>query len=243
MRSAVLQELERRVGDLSSRPPGRSPAPTGIAPLDRLLPGGGLPRGRSVEWLGPRSCGKTALLRAALARRLREGEPVALVDGGRTLWAPDWTGLETAGSLWVVRPPEPREAAWCADVLLRSGAFGAVALDTGETGSLAPRGDRAPSHAPAALRRGPAVRLQRLAEEAGAVWIVLGPLPVAALRLRFRPGRLEPLRAPPFGVLLPPFRPVWVELGEGRSAEVPLLCPHPPDRGPRPAARDRKGPR
>ena len=232
---ARLHELAHRIEEMEgapSRRSGRGAVPTGVEPLDALLPRGGLPRGESTEWLGPRSCGKTAVLRAALARLRSVGEPVALVDARRTLYAPDWTPLERSdGLLWIVRPPSETEAAWCADLLLRSGAFGGVALLLGEEGSR-----EGPP-----LGRGTAVRLQRLAEAAAAVLVVVGELPVAALRLRFRPGRMEPVGNGAFGPLLPSLRPVWVGVGAGREAEVPVLCPTPPDRTPVSEARDRKG--
>ena len=90
------------------------------------------------------------------------------------------------------------------------------------------------------LRRGVAVRLQRLAEEASAVFVTLGPVPLAALRLSFRPGRIEAVRGP-FGPLLPPVRPIWVRVGKRGGVEIPLLCPMSAPWGPEPA-RDRKGP-
>lgn len=228
--TAALRELERKLEEMEtsrrSAPPG-AVAPTGVEPLDDLLPRGGLPRGEGTEWLGPRSCGKTALLRTALERLRAGGEPVALVDAARTLYAPDWEGVgEGDGLFWVVRPPSEGEAAWCADLLLRSGAFGAVALLSAT-----------------ALSRSTAVRLQRLAEEAGAVLVVAGGLPVASLRLRFRPGRVEPVGGRLFGPFLPDVRPLWIRVGpSGRELEVPVLCPRPPRRGGGEAAgRDRKG--
>ncbi|HKK08521.1 MAG TPA: hypothetical protein VKA44_06530 [Gemmatimonadota bacterium] len=247
---AVLRELERRLEEVEpSRTRSaavRSTVPTGVALLDEILPRGGLPRGEAVEWLGPRSCGKTALLRALLLRRRREGEPVALVDAGRTLFAPDWTpggaGPDGEEALWVVRPPSEEEAAWCADLLLRSGGFGTVALLLGDE----PAGDGRRSRAGPGLRRSVAVRLQRLAGEAEAVLLVEGASPLAALRLRFRPGRVEPVSGVPFGPFLPGVRPVWVRVGGGREREIPILCPGPgedrPGRWRDPAAvRDRKG--
>ena len=241
MRSAVLRQLERRLEALGGRPSRHAPVRTGVPGLDDLLPEGGLPRGRAIEWRGPRSCGKTAVLRATLGTLRREGEPIAVVDGERTFFAPDWWPLMGGETFWVVRPPRPREAVWCADLLLRSGAFGAVALETAASGPSPGAGEGRNDATP--LSRGIVVRLQRLAEEAGTLFIVVGELPLAALRLHFRPGRLEPLRAPPFGPILPPVRPVWVGVGRGGSAEVPVLCPVPGDRTPRPASRDRKGPR
>lgn len=234
--AAAFRDLERKLEELDAAPRrfrspdagGRRTVPTGVTPLDELLPRGGLPRGEGTEWLGPRSCGKTALLRMALLRLRSAGEPVALVDTARTLYAPDWeTSGAEEGFFWVVRPPREDEAPWCADLLLRSGAFGAVALVSGEERP--------------ALERKVAVRLQRLAQEAGAVFVTTARLPVASLRLRFRPGRIEPVGGAPFGPFLPPVRPVWVRVRGGGSVEVPVLCPRLPERAsPRPA-RDRKG--
>lgn len=259
--SAVIEKLERRIDRLQedgspSRAPdspdsGTEVAPTGVAPLDELLPGGGLPRGEAVEWAGPRSCGKTALLRAVFARLRARGESVALVDARRTLYAPDWAPLAGEDSgFWVVRPSAPEEASWCADLLLRSGAFGGVALvpggeapaspgDGGEGG--ADRGRRREGGAPA-LGRSVVVRLQRLAEDSGALFVAAGRLPVAALRLRFRPGRVEPVGKRLFGPFLPGFRPLWVRLpGAGGRREVPVLCPDLPRRPSPTPGRDRKG--
>lgn len=237
-RTATIRELERELErfEPARRPGGPAAVPTGVEPLDDLLPRGGLPRGEGTEWLGPRSCGKTAVLRAALARLRRTGEPAAVVDAARSLHAPDWeepAGEE--GRFWVVRPPEPREAPWCADLLLRSGAFGAVALLLGGEGDAGSDG--------VALSRSTAVRLQRLAGEAGAVLVVAGGLPVASLRLRFRPGRVEPVGGRLFGPFLPDVRPLWIRVGpSGRELEVPVLCPRPPRRGGGEAVgRDRKG--
>ena len=234
---ATVRELERKLEAIDpvgrAAPSGRV-APTGLDVLDDLLPGGGLPRGRGTEWLGPRSSGKTALLRRTVEGLRRRGEPVALVDAGRTLHPPDWQGLDAGeGLFWVVRPPSEGEAAWCADLLLRSGAFGAVALLLAEEeGGSRPAGP---------LSRAAAVRLQRLAEEAGAVLVVAGGMPVASLRLRFRPGRLQPVGGRLFGPFLPPARPVWVRVDGGRGAEVPVLCPRPEPRSGEARGRDRKG--
>lgn len=248
MRAAVLQELERKIEAVRPRPrePRRPVAPTGIPGLDALLPHGGLPRGLPIEWLGPPSCGKTAVLRVALDRLLAGGEAVALVDTTRTLHAPDWVGAtERRGMLWVVRPEGERQAARCADLLLRSGVFGAVVLEVGGRAAEGwgpwSRGDR--TTGPAELSRRVAVRLQRLAEEGGVVFVVMGRIPLAGLRLGFRPARLEMAGEAPFGPVLPPVRPVWVRVGGGGERELPILCPVPPFRGGETPARDRKGPR
>jgi len=236
-RSAVILGLEQAIERIEARPRARGPvAPTGMPDLDALLPGGGLPRGSVIEWLGPASSGKTAVLRTGLARLRMHGESVAWIDTRHTLYAPDWTDLVSgAGEFWVVRPRTVREAAWCADLLLRSGAFGAVAFHVADrSGGRSAASDEG-------IRHSAAVRLQRLAEEAGALFVVLGEAPVAALRLGFRPGRVEPVRGVPFGPFLPRTRPVWVRIGKRGGVEVPVLCPLS---APRRTAdtRDRKGP-
>lgn len=238
MATAALEILEREIERLGAdhpmadgarragpRPP---PAvPTGLAPLDDLLPQGGLPRGRIVEWTGPPSSGKTAVLRASFGRLRRQGESVALIDTTGGLYASDWIELVPGnGEFWIVRPSSTPEATWCADLILRSGAFDAVAL----------RG------APEGLDHSAAVRLQRLAEEAASIFVTVGRVAVAALRLGFRPGRIEPLADLPFGPSLPPVRPVWIRVDKRGGVEVPVLCPVPAPRF-ETAVRDRKGPR
>lgn len=232
MATSALEVLEQEIERIGARSPGGGSAsasvPTGLSGLDDLLPHGGLPRGRIVEWTGPPSSGKTAVLRTSLERLRRGGESVALIDGTRGLYAPDWLRLVPGeGEFWIVRPDTPSEAAWCADLLLRSGAFGAVTL----------RGDESPE----LLGRAASVRLQRLAEESASVFVAVGRVAVAALRLGFRPGRVEPLRGVPFGPLLPAVRPVWIRVGKRGDAEVPVLCPMPEPRT-EVFTRDRKGP-
>jgi hypothetical protein len=56
----------------------------------------------------------------------------------------------------MVRPNTPGKGAWCADILLRSGAFALVVLDGGPP-----------------LKRSVGVRLTRLAREAGAAFVVV----------------------------------------------------------------------
>jgi len=230
-------EIERIGARFSGGGPVSSSVPTGLSALDDLLPHGGLPRGRIVEWTGPPSSGKTAVLRASLECLRRGGESVALIDGTCGLYAPDWLQLVPGdGEFWIVRPDSALEAAWCADLLLRSGAFGAVALRVNETMEAG-----AGSRAPEMLGRAASIRLQRLAEESASVFVAVGRVAVAALRLGFRPGRVEPVRDVPFGPLLPAVRPVWIRVGKRGDAEVPVLCPVPEPRS-EVFTRDRKGP-
>jgi hypothetical protein len=127
---------------------------TGIAALDAVLVGGGLPRGRLTEVVG--TSGKLTLLRQVVDAAVARGEWVAYVDASRTLSPRDWAHLSGVTGVWMLRPPEPSRAAWCADVLLRSAAFSLVVLDS----------------APA-ISRAIAVRFTGLARESNAAFVVV----------------------------------------------------------------------
>jgi hypothetical protein len=141
--------------------PSGPPCPTGLAGLDAAL-GGGVPRGRLTEIVGAPGGGMTTLVRALVARTLGDGGWVAVIDATRTLAPRDWGGLVARHGprLWVVRPPlaERRRTAWCADLLLRTGAFALVVLDGAPV-----------------LRRATAVRLAQLARERDAVLVACRP--------------------------------------------------------------------
>jgi recombination protein RecA len=138
--------------------------PTGIPALDGALTDGGLPCGRLTEVLGTLGSGKTTLVRQLVAGALAAGRWVAYVDGTRTLAPRDWAGLGDTGRLWVVRPRDADRSAWCADVLLRSGAFGMVVLDGGPP-----------------LSRPVAIRLTRLARDRDAALVVVGEGPAGTM--------------------------------------------------------------
>ena len=141
-------------------PPPRPAAPaipTGIAALDAVLQGGGLPRGRLTEIVGGPGSGKTTVARVLVEATVAGHGWVAYVDAQRTLDARDWVHLGDAQGVWMIRPHDATRAAWCADVLLRSGAFALVVIDG----------------APA-LTKSAAVRLTRLARDSGAALVILG---------------------------------------------------------------------
>ncbi|HLK12834.1 MAG TPA: hypothetical protein VKW76_15780 [Candidatus Binatia bacterium] len=130
--AAVLLDRLGRPGSLRL---GTEPAgavrrlPVGLAALDRAL-GGGLPRGRMTELVGPRSTGRTGLAAHVAASATRAGETIAWVDPADAL---DPEALAAAGvrldrTLWV-RPPAPLDALRAAEVLLGAGGFGLVVLD------------------------------------------------------------------------------------------------------------------
>ena len=236
--AALRRQLAETLAPVPVRGPG-APAsvPTGLATLDRAL-GGGLPRGRVTEIVGAPGSGTTSLVRHLVAGALRQGLAVAYVDATRTLAPRDWAfhgrgGDDVAASardsLWMVRPADPARGAWCADVLLRSGAFALVVLDG------------APP-----LPRNVSVRLLGLAREADAAFAVLGEPARGATRL----GGAARLRVAPAGRRGSTKRfAVTVEKGgTHQTVEVACavgvarrLCAHPevPDR--RGAGRARTG--
>jgi hypothetical protein len=152
--------------------------PTGIATLDEALSDGGVPCGRLTEIFGARGSGRTTLARQIVASALDTGRWVAYVDGSRTLAPRDWAVLGGTRRLWIIRPPNAERSAWCADVLLRSGAFGLVVLDGGPP-----------------LTRQVAVRLTHLARDHDAALLLVGEAQaggvIGAVRLTVRRQRAD----------------------------------------------------
>jgi hypothetical protein len=227
---------------------------SGIPALDALLPLG-LPRGQITAFDAPLGSGGTALLLALAEATLRADEGVAFVDAARTLAPQAAAHLAGLGPFWVIRPRGTESAWWCADVLLRTGAFGLVVVDQ--------------ASAPA---RPVAVRLQRLARDKDAVLVVreaagrtdaptdrpTEPMPGlrerkavapavfgAALRLCVRPSASGFLPAVPgSGAAWPGPRTVKITIEKGgapRAAEVSVGAPLPHRLRPHWAVRDRRG--
>lgn len=123
--SAHLVSLERLSEERGRRA-------TGLAALDALL-GGGWPRAALSEISGPRSSGRTAVVRAALAAASSAGESTALVDVGGTLDARAAVLPATATTspgpplLWI--RCGAAQALKAADLVVAAGGFGTVALD------------------------------------------------------------------------------------------------------------------
>lgn len=153
--AALRQQLADIVEGTRPSMPGLA---TGLAALDAALPNNGLPRGRLTEITGTPGSGRTTFARHLVGAALRAGWWVAYIDADRTLAPRDWAALGAYDGLWIIRPDNPTRGAWCADVLLRSGAFGLVILDG----------------APA-LSREIAVRLVRLARASDAALVQLTP--------------------------------------------------------------------
>ncbi len=221
MSLAVLrQQLAAVVAGTPSSTPG---LPTGVAALDAMLPGGGVPRGRLTELLAPAGLGKTTIARALVAATIRGGGGVAWIDATRTLDPRDWAAESAAyDALWVVRPGESSRGPWCADLLLRSAAFALVVLDGAPV-----------------LPRAVAVRLTQLARESDAALLLLGEGTRAsevggALRVRLAAARSPgAARARVIATLEKggPYQHVDLEVGRGDGI-ARRLCTHPeiPDR-------------
>lgn len=157
--SASVRELKLQLGAIEEIVrPDRAPLPTGIAELDAILVGRGIPRGRLTEITGANGSGRTSMLRTLVAAVATGGRWVAYIDATRTLAPRDWAHVGSdRAPLWMIRPTSSARATWCADLLLRSGAFALVVMDG------APQ-----------LSRVLAVRLTRLAHDVGAAFVVTG---------------------------------------------------------------------
>jgi protein ImuA len=137
---AVLRDEIRRI---ERRPVGRSGSlPCGREEIDRLLPGGGFPRGALTELCGGPASGKTGVA-LAVVRALEDDALAAFIDGRGELYPPALRALGVdLTRLLIVRPvlrqaqdergsgPDSMFAGlWAAEALLGSGAFDAVAID------------------------------------------------------------------------------------------------------------------
>jgi hypothetical protein len=94
---------------------------TGIAPLDGILPSGGLPRGKLTAWTP--FGGATAILRSACWHAVLQGERSAWVDAGGNVVGAYWID----GPL-LVRPRSRRQAMRATEELLRCSGFSLVVL-------------------------------------------------------------------------------------------------------------------
>lgn len=154
------------------RPPSAESFPTGIPPLDEA----GIPKGHLTELVCPsRSGGSALLLRALIEKQAERGQLPALIDGRDSFDPASLPAAVRERMLWI-RCRDVRESLRAADLLLRDGNLPFVILDLQFN----------PAHE---FRRIPAAtwfRLQGLANQTGAVGLVLSPARVvgsAHLRL------------------------------------------------------------
>ena len=185
---------------------GAATISTGIEALDRALSDGGIPSGRLTEIQGALGSGRTSLVRQLVLTAVAARRWAAVIDGSRTLAPREWAEAGDSGRLWVIRPPGADRSAWCADILLRSGAFSLVVLDS----------------APA-LPRQVVVRLTRLAKEHDVALVVVGDHPVIGSAVRLRVKRVRPRRtsqAPGHGPQAPSITILIDKGGSQHAVEV-----------------------
>jgi hypothetical protein len=223
--AALRQLLEQRYPDTA--PLIQQVAPvlsTGIAVLDNILPGSGLPRGKLTAWQA--EAGTGAILRHACRAVVAGGERAAWIGSAGILTLDP---AETSGML-LVRPATPRHALRSTEVLLRSGGLALLVLTHVDP-------DRTAS-----------VRLTHAAREGGTALVVVArTTALASLRLssRFLPDRMQWARDPFGEPALPRIATLEVRvetLGWTRRVTISLpLTPYEFRLSPDPAWADRRG--
>src|SRR5215475_8571783 len=133
----TLQELTKRFGDGTIVRLGDanhltvSVIPTGSLAVDIALGVGGIPRGRVIEIYGPESSGKTTLCLHTIAEAQARGGIAAFVDMEHAL---DPTYAARIGvdvnNLYISQPDTAEQALEICDVLVRSGVFAVIVLDS-----------------------------------------------------------------------------------------------------------------
>ena len=137
-----------------------APAGLGKTTIARSLVAATIRGGGGVAWidatrtLDPRDWAAQPM--ANLARRGNGGSGATGARGAAGTHAAS-EAFGAFDALWVVRPGDPSRGPWCADLLLRSGAFALVVLDGAPV-----------------LPRAVAVRLTQLARESDAALLLLG---------------------------------------------------------------------
>jgi recombination protein RecA len=111
--------------------PGSAAIPTGLAPLDRALGGGGLPRSCITELFGPSSIGKTTLLLQTIAHLQTSGLAAAWIDADRS-YDPAYAAQlgVLVERLPVAQPEAAEHALEIARQLAGSGAVDLLVVDS-----------------------------------------------------------------------------------------------------------------
>lgn len=113
---------------------------TGSWLIDEVLGVGGMPRGRIVEVYGPESSGKTTLALQLIASSHRSGGSAAFVDAEHAL-DPSYAsrlGVDLE-KLYLSQPGSGEEALEITEILVRSGSFDVVVVDS--VAALVPRAE------------------------------------------------------------------------------------------------------
>ena len=133
----VFAEIEKRFGEGSimwldqATHLNVEAIPTGSIALDLALGVGGIPRGRVTEIYGPESAGKTTLCQHIIAEAQKRGGACAFIDMEHAL-DPEYAtrcGVD-CGRLSITQPSTGEEALETADILIGSGMFDVVVIDS-----------------------------------------------------------------------------------------------------------------
>src|SRR5947208_452632 len=134
---ATLQELTKRFGDGTVVRLGDAQhlqvqsVPTGSLAVDIAIGVGGLPKGRITEIYGPESSGKTTLCLHVIAEAQKTGGIAAFIDMEHAL---DPIYAQRIGvdvnNLYISQPDTAEQALEICEVLIRSGAFEVIVLDS-----------------------------------------------------------------------------------------------------------------
>ena len=207
--STVIDDLRDRIRGIEAYRPRageRDTISTGFPALNRLLPGGGLPRGTLAEWTGDADGSGAVTLALAVAGHLLRGEgTLVVIDEGGDFYPVGAAQLAIPlDRTAVVRPDSPKSALWVWEQSLRCPG---VAVTFGKIDT---RNDRA-------LRR-----LQMAAETGGGLGFLVPPpgspgTPWAATRIQVEPGAPHAERG---GYDLGRRLRVWVVRGQAGGREV-----------------------
>ena len=120
--SAIARQLREQIRQIEAPfSSARQRVPTGFAPLDRILPDGGLRRGSLIEWLSDCDGSCAASLALAIATRvLGERSVLVMIDGLGTFnpLAAAELGI-SMNRMIVIRPDTPSNAWWAWEQSLR----------------------------------------------------------------------------------------------------------------------------
>jgi recombination protein RecA len=134
---AALDKIEKTYGKGTIMKLGDKPIEaievisTGSLNLDIALGVGGLPKGRIVEIYGPESSGKTTLTLHAIAEAQKKGGLAAFIDAEHA-FDPAYAralGIDVE-NLYINQPDNGEQALEVADVLISSGGFDIVVIDS-----------------------------------------------------------------------------------------------------------------
>lgn len=144
---AALAECDEKFGKGTVMPLNQSRASVPVETIstrnkeiDKITGIGGIPRGRITEIFGPESGGKTTLALHLIAEAQSQGGRAAFIDAEHAL-DPEYAGAlgVSVGDMYCCQPDTGEDALQVADILINSGAFAVVVVDS--VAALVPRAE------------------------------------------------------------------------------------------------------